>query len=398
VHIIESTAWRKTNPYFSRSPNALHGFSLKQVQEREQRQIFTGNLLRAFEQFSSGKLINFTDHRGCIRQGIITPKDFEIEQVLRQQPVFMPTVGDAYRFLYEVTNRTGQLKTANELLTVKCYKQGDSLLLQAPRAKDAGGRYYLDSDLLAAAGNEFYSTGDRMECIVESDKIESVLETIMQCKHWQLAAFEGQNLALEMLDISLPTLEPLSSESLEASVETQSDFNGLEESPLPEQSDLVASKSVSVEEQQETVQEPILIQQHSEETEVTDLASERLDGLEGESVKTWQPSLFHTEPYIASPQSQGVRNSSAWDVVDDEELSDLEPVSLSAEAYSSPSENQNSSASSSIPTDKEKEYIENSEPSKVSLDLKESKAPSLYDLRDWYRVAGALGNTNFLKS
>jgi C-terminal domain on Strawberry notch homologue/P-loop containing NTP hydrolase pore-1 len=289
--------------------DVYESFDLKQVQEREQRQIFTGNLLRAFEQFSEGKLINFTDHRGCIRQGIITPKDFEIEQVLQQQPVFMPTVGDAYRFLYEVTNRTGQLKTADELLTVKCYKQGDSLLLQAPRAKDAGGRYYLDSDLLAAAGNEFYSTGDRMECIVESDNIESVLETIMERKHWQLAAFEGQNLALEMLDISLPTLEPFSSDVLEASVETQSDFNGLEESSLSEQSDLVVGESCSVEEQQEAERQQV------EVIEATVLASERLDGLEGESLKTWQPSLFHTEPYVASPQSQGVRNSSAWDVV-----------------------------------------------------------------------------------
>ncbi len=372
--------------------DVYESFDLKQVQEREQRQIFTGNLLRAFEQFSEGKLINFTDHRGSIRQGIITPKEFEIEQVLQQQPVFMPTVSDAYRFLYEVTNRTGQLKTADELLIVKCYKQGDSLLLLAPRAKDAGGRYYLDSDLLAAAGNEFYSTGDRMECIVESDKIESVLETIMQRKHWQLAAFEGQSLALEMLDISLPTLEPFSSDILEASVETRSDLEGLKESHLPEQSDSVASESVSVKEQQEAER------QQSSETEVTALASNKLESLKDELVKTWQPSLFHTEPYVASPQSQGVKNSSAWDVVDDEELTDLregqiETVSLSSDAISSPSENQNSSALPSITTNEEKDNTKNSNVFEDSLDLKESKTPSLHDLRDWYRVAGALGKS-----
>jgi hypothetical protein len=71
----------------------------------------------------------------------------------------------------------------------------------------------------------------------------------------------------------------------------------------------------------------------------------------------------------------------------------IETVSPSSDAISPPSENQNSSAPSSIPTDEEKENIESSELSLDSFDLKESKTPSLYDLRDWYRVAGALGKS-----
>lgn len=129
--------------------------------------------------------------------------------------------------------------------------------------------------------------------------------------------------------------------------------------------------------------------------EVTASASDKRESLKGESVKTWQPSLFITNPYLASSQSQEVINSPASDVVDGKELINLEngcleTVSPSSEAFSSLSENQNLLASPSITTDEVTEDIESSEPSKDSLD---SKTPSLHDLRDWYRVAGSLGKS-----
>lgn len=208
-------------------------FDLKQVQEREQRQILTGNLLRVFEQFPEGKLINFTDQRGQMRQGLIMPKDFEIEQSLQKQPVLMPTVEDACQFLSE---KGRQLKTADELLTLKPQRQGDGFLLQTAKAKEVAGRYYLDSTLLAATGKEFYSVGDRMECQVERDRLHAVLEAIMVKKSWRLAAFERQNEARKMLGLTLPQLEPVVPEPLakEADSSTLRIEPPVAESPVPE--------------------------------------------------------------------------------------------------------------------------------------------------------------------
>jgi hypothetical protein len=53
-------------------------FDLRQGKNREERQVFTGNLLRAYEKFA-GKLINYTDQNQAIRQGLLTPRGFDIE-------------------------------------------------------------------------------------------------------------------------------------------------------------------------------------------------------------------------------------------------------------------------------------------------------------------------------
>jgi hypothetical protein len=56
-------------------------FDLKQSKNREQRQIFTGNLLRAYEKFQ-GKIVNYTDDKGRTRQGLLAPQGFDIEEAL----------------------------------------------------------------------------------------------------------------------------------------------------------------------------------------------------------------------------------------------------------------------------------------------------------------------------
>jgi hypothetical protein len=81
--------------------------------------------------------------------------------------------------------------------------------MQVPKAGDVGKQFFLDQDILVAAGSEFYSVGDRMECTVSPERLESVLETIMRGKGLSLAAFEQQDAAREMLGINLPQLEHL---------------------------------------------------------------------------------------------------------------------------------------------------------------------------------------------
>ena len=46
-------------------------FDKQQAAGRINREIFTGNLIKAFEKYPNGKLINYTDDQGNVRQGLM---------------------------------------------------------------------------------------------------------------------------------------------------------------------------------------------------------------------------------------------------------------------------------------------------------------------------------------
>jgi predicted RNA methylase len=180
-------------------------FDMRQQHNREMRQIFTGNLLRAYGKYP-GHLVNFTDQQGRIRQGLMTGRGFDIEQSLEQEPVLMPTLADIQRFLFEETGGKAQLKTRDGLLQVKAAKDA-GLVLVTPRAKELGGQYYLHESLLAAANAEFYSVSDRMECQVLPEQVDAVLSTLVFEMQKSLYAFEQRDRARTMLGQALPAFE-----------------------------------------------------------------------------------------------------------------------------------------------------------------------------------------------
>ena len=191
-----------TNFQITPNPELIYeAFDKRQQVQREVRQIFTGNLLRAYEKFK-GSLINYTDRGGNIRQGLLAPKDFDLEKSLEQQPVSLPTVKDARRFL----EQGGVLMTLDERLAIKPLDDG-SYYLQTPRAKDIGGRYFLDDEITEAAGNEFFSVSDRMACSVVPERMDAVLETLIDTKGYTLAAFQQRDKARSMLGITLLSIE-----------------------------------------------------------------------------------------------------------------------------------------------------------------------------------------------
>ncbi len=176
-------------------------FDHLQTRTREQRQIFTGNLLRAWEKFP-GRMINFTDAGGNIRQGLLTPRGFDCENALEKMPVTMPTIEDASRFL---TEYGGQLKTGDEKLTIKQSNRGDCFILQTPKAKDGGGAYFLDKKILEIIQDDFYSVSDRMACQLDKDKLEPLLEYLMGEKGYSLAAHGMTGAARAMMGVKLPS-------------------------------------------------------------------------------------------------------------------------------------------------------------------------------------------------
>lgn len=196
-------------------------FDRQQEAGRVNRQIFTGNLIKAFEKYSNGKLVNYTDYRGEVCQGLIMPKGFDIESELTKEPVAFKEPQQVFRFLTDLTNRQGTVKTLDELLLLKPQQAGDGFILQAPKSKESGGRYYLDEDLIAAAGSDFYSVADRMEVVIPPERLERVLGVVMHQRNYTLAAFEFKEVARQLMGVSLPTLEKVEVEAVKPPVVSQ---------------------------------------------------------------------------------------------------------------------------------------------------------------------------------
>ena len=81
------------------------------------------------------------------------------------------SIEDAKKLLHQGNT----LKTADNLLTIISQDGGQSFVMTTPRKTQTGGRYFLDHDLLAATGEDFYSLGDRMKNTVTPNKLEATL-------------------------------------------------------------------------------------------------------------------------------------------------------------------------------------------------------------------------------
>lgn len=192
-------------------------FDSKQVDLRMEAQIFTGNILKAFEKYPKGKFVNYTDDQGNIQQGLVMPAGFDILEELRSEPVAFKEPEQVRVFMTELTGNQGVAKSLDEVLSVKTQaaarlsgERATGFVLQVPKATQVGGKYFLDQAILAAIGADFYSVSDRMESIVPADRIEQVLNVIMQDKGIVLAAFDFKDQVREYLGQQLPTLEKMS--------------------------------------------------------------------------------------------------------------------------------------------------------------------------------------------
>jgi C-terminal domain on Strawberry notch homologue/Toprim-like/Protein of unknown function (DUF3991)/P-loop containing NTP hydrolase pore-1/MutS domain I len=192
--------------------NIYEAFDIRQNQnQRSEVQIFTGNPIKAFDRFPKGKFVNYTNNQGEILQGLVMPASFDIQEVLREEPVVFHEPRQVKAFLTDVTANLGSVKTLDELLTVKTQagarfgdREASGFVLQTVKA-GIGQKYSQDANLMAAAGAEFYSVSDRMECIVPADRIGDVLEVIMQ--NQRLAAFDFKDQARDFLGMQLPEFQ-----------------------------------------------------------------------------------------------------------------------------------------------------------------------------------------------
>ncbi|MEL7358223.1 MAG: strawberry notch C-terminal domain-containing protein [Cyanobacteria bacterium J06560_6] len=185
-------------------------FDEAQAVQRENCQIFTGNLIKAFEKYPGGKFVNYTDDQGKVRQGLMMPKGFEIKKALENEPVILSESEQVRAFITTLTDGQGAVKTLDELLTIKKRPKEEAFVMETPKAKTVGGKYFLDQALLAAVEGDFYSVSDRMTVPITSAQLDAALDVLMKHRQYAIAAFEFQDIARDYLGIKLPSLSPIS--------------------------------------------------------------------------------------------------------------------------------------------------------------------------------------------
>ena len=198
--------------------NIYSEFDRLQQAQRTEMQVFTGNLLKAYEKFPKGKFVNFTDQQGQTRQGLLMHQDFDIVEQLQQQPVLFENSEQVRLFLTEWSHNRGVVESLALDLAIKANGQarlnGDAaeyFVLQVPEATSRGGKYFLNESLLQAAQEEFYSVGGRMEMRVLPQDLEAVVQVLMEALKVKLAVHDPsyKELLREHLGQSLPTLQQM---------------------------------------------------------------------------------------------------------------------------------------------------------------------------------------------
>ncbi len=153
----------------------LDYFDHAQTESREKRIIITGNLLAGFSRFVQGQLINFRSHEGNIRQGILMPRSFNIATAMEDEPVSFTTSKQILSFLDRVN---GLILSGDAVMRIT--KIGDNFNFTVPSSKSVGGKYFLNENILdAAGGNEFAKAGQTMRMPLPRAIAQRVIDAIL---------------------------------------------------------------------------------------------------------------------------------------------------------------------------------------------------------------------------
>lgn len=151
----------------------LEAFDAMQSASRERRVIVTGNLLGGFNAVrNQGSIVNFEDHQGNIRQGVLMPATFNLDTFNREERARLETGAAVSEAL-----AGGPITTRDRDVGLSI--QGDNLIVTVPASKKKGGRYFLNRGVLDAARSEFVKMGNTMRLIVPRSRANAVIDALI---------------------------------------------------------------------------------------------------------------------------------------------------------------------------------------------------------------------------
>jgi hypothetical protein len=144
---------------------------------REPRVIITGNILAGFDMTQGrGTIVNFTTNEGDIRQGIMlsgSVKTLDDAGAMSRQKLTSPS-----QVIEALQMAPGEMLTSRDKNVVLKMKHGRTVVL-VPKAKDKGGKYYLDKKLIDMVG-DFYSAGrSNMNVSFYNRELPNVVQRLM---------------------------------------------------------------------------------------------------------------------------------------------------------------------------------------------------------------------------
>jgi hypothetical protein len=151
-------------------------FDSGQTQSREKRVVMTGNLLAAFSKIPKGQIVNFQDHDGGMRQGVLMARNFDLKAAAQDLAVDL-TTDQAIAFI----NVRPQIYAVTSDGAMRVAMRNESLLfIRAPKSKSEGGKYFLDKKLLAAIGEDFTSSGESMSVTAPVSRAPAIIDRLTE--------------------------------------------------------------------------------------------------------------------------------------------------------------------------------------------------------------------------
>ena len=169
----------KISPQREMLDRALGHFDRAQSISREERWIMTGNLLAAYGMFPTGAILNFTDEKGEMRQGILMPKKWDLDKALDAKPFQFASPEHVVEFLNRQEN--GIVQTKDESFSIRNVRSrwDRSFRISVPKAKRIGGRWYLNEHIVnALQGREFVTSGKVMTVTVDPETARAIMQIV----------------------------------------------------------------------------------------------------------------------------------------------------------------------------------------------------------------------------
>jgi hypothetical protein len=160
--------------YSESEAQTLKRFDELQSASREDRYIATGNLLAAYDYLGSrGRIIHYTDEKGGVQQGILTPHDFDFEKHAssKDDAIFGD---DALKWVK--AHPREPLWSQDQVVRIFTGNY-DRLHITISGNKRVGGIYFLNRELTDVTG-DFYKAGPNMVTDVEGTKARKVIEVL----------------------------------------------------------------------------------------------------------------------------------------------------------------------------------------------------------------------------
>ncbi|MEM6251318.1 MAG: class I SAM-dependent methyltransferase [Cyanobacteria bacterium P01_D01_bin.156] len=125
---------------------------------------------------------------------------------LREQGVATTMPLNSVKDALAALEQGSAVHSADHVLTIASRDEGNTYVLKTPLQVSIGGAYYLDEELLKAAGSPFFSAKGHMENVIPAEKLEATLAVLMK-KGTPLIAVEASHVGEESLTQATTSLK-----------------------------------------------------------------------------------------------------------------------------------------------------------------------------------------------